>query len=243
MDIRHFGREGGDHLNRSSYYVDPVAAQLAPNELVLDVATGASAIPRELQRKGLQPIGIDRHEGLFMRKLENRVGTFLRADARNLPFANGVFGGVIAKDIIEHFPDGEVGNVLGEISRVLRPGGIAAVGCPVRSYASIALRRYWELMRRSEAKASIDDSLDPTHEQWFSEEELEQVLHEHMPACTILNTRYMLFGRHRFPKILIEPLRRFQVFLQRSEGRNSHSEWLQSALAFRIIKFLQKNEA
>jgi SAM-dependent methyltransferase len=47
------------------------------------------------------------------------------ADAAALPFVDGTFDGVLCSNMLEHTPD--VGAVLDEISRVVRPGGWAWV--------------------------------------------------------------------------------------------------------------------
>ena len=52
------------------------------------------------------------------------------ADVRRLPFRDGSFDAVYSMGTIEHFRDPET--ALGEIHRVLRPGGRAVVGVPNR---------------------------------------------------------------------------------------------------------------
>jgi glycogen(starch) synthase len=45
----------------------------------------------------------------------------VEADARNLPFADGEFDGLLALDLLPHLPDLDAG--LAELARVVRPGG------------------------------------------------------------------------------------------------------------------------
>jgi SAM-dependent methyltransferase len=52
------------------------------------------------------------------------------ADVRRLPFRDGSFDAVYSMGTIEHFRDPET--AVGEIHRVLRPGGRAVVGVPNR---------------------------------------------------------------------------------------------------------------
>ena len=52
----------------------------------------------------------------------------VRADALALPFPDGSFDHVIAAEVLEHIPDDR--RAIGEIARVLRPGGTAAVTVP-----------------------------------------------------------------------------------------------------------------
>jgi SAM-dependent methyltransferase len=56
-----------------------------------------------------------------------RVGS-VRGDALRLPFADGAFDRVIASEVLEHIPDDHL--AMGELSRVLRPGGSMAVTVP-----------------------------------------------------------------------------------------------------------------
>jgi SAM-dependent methyltransferase len=51
-------------------------------------------------------------------------------DVRDLPFADGSFDAIYSMGTIEHFADTE--RAVGEIARVLRPGGRAIVGVPNR---------------------------------------------------------------------------------------------------------------
>jgi SAM-dependent methyltransferase len=50
------------------------------------------------------------------------------ADATRLPFADGSFDRVIASEVLEHLVEDEV--AIGELARVLRPGGLAALSVP-----------------------------------------------------------------------------------------------------------------
>ena len=47
---------------------------------------------------------------------------FVRADARELPFADSEFDGLLAIDLLAHLPD--LGAALRELARVVRPGGL-----------------------------------------------------------------------------------------------------------------------
>jgi len=53
-----------------------------------------------------------------------------QADARALPWEDGFFDGVVAFSIFEHLRDNELRAALGEVARVLAPGGHLLVGCP-----------------------------------------------------------------------------------------------------------------
>ena len=56
----------------------------------------------------------------------------VRGDISRLPFADAAFDKVLASEVLEHLPDDVT--ALREISRVLRPGGVAAISVPYRNY-------------------------------------------------------------------------------------------------------------
>ena len=51
-----------------------------------------------------------------------------QGDATRLPFADGTFDRIIASEVLEHIADDEA--AMGELARVLRPGGTMAVTVP-----------------------------------------------------------------------------------------------------------------
>ncbi|MBN1979875.1 MAG: methyltransferase domain-containing protein, partial [Anaerolineae bacterium] len=109
------------------------ALELIPAPLVLDVATGTGRLPRALMR---QPpfegrvIGLD----LSRRMLAEAVGrtsqfadrlTYIWQDARRLPFDADTFDAVTCLEALEFTPNPR--EVLAELVRVLRPGGVLLV--------------------------------------------------------------------------------------------------------------------
>jgi SAM-dependent methyltransferase len=73
---------------------------------------GVRMFPADLEWEGL------RHgKGLGVARLT-------QADISALPFASGVFDLALSLDVIVHFPRGEEGRAMEELSRVLEPGGI-----------------------------------------------------------------------------------------------------------------------
>src|SRR5207249_4048969 len=62
------------------------------------------------------------------RWLRARHRVLVRASCDRLPFRNGSFSTVISSELIEHVPD--TPEVLAEMRRVLRPGGLLILGTP-----------------------------------------------------------------------------------------------------------------
>jgi len=90
---------------------------------VLDVGCGSSRILFDLP----DAIGVD----ILLRKLRyvrSRHPKVAQASIFALPFADAAFDTVICSEVIEHVPDDP--SVLGELARVLRPGGTLVLGTP-----------------------------------------------------------------------------------------------------------------
>ena len=109
------------------------ALELIPAPLVLDVATGTGRMPRALLRQPAfegRVIGLD----LSRRMLREAVRmtaqfadrlTYVWQDAQRLPFDDGTFDAVTCLEALEFTPSPE--DVLAELVRVLRPGGVLLV--------------------------------------------------------------------------------------------------------------------
>ncbi|MFQ6100402.1 MAG: methyltransferase domain-containing protein [Anaerolineae bacterium] len=109
------------------------ALELIPAPLVLDVATGTGRLPRALLR---QPpfdgrvIGLDLSRQMLRQAVRltaqfaDRL-TYMWQDARHLPFDDDTFDAVTCLEALEFTPDPQ--EVLAELVRVLRPGGVLLV--------------------------------------------------------------------------------------------------------------------
>jgi SAM-dependent methyltransferase len=99
---------------------------------VLDVGCGTGMATAELVRLGVDVSGLDLSPGMLevaRRSLPDvrfEVGSMLA-----LPHADGEFGGVVAFYSTIHVPDEELPTAVGELARVLRPGGHLLLGFQV----------------------------------------------------------------------------------------------------------------
>ncbi len=103
-------------------------------EHVLDVGTGTAQIPVALCRRhpDCRITAIDLSREMLKLGERNVAGAGFServrveyVDAKRLPYADGQFDAVISNSIIHHIP--APGTVLGEMKRVLRPGGLLFV--------------------------------------------------------------------------------------------------------------------
>jgi ubiquinone/menaquinone biosynthesis C-methylase UbiE len=122
-----------DHseVNRA-FVVDFLAVWQPPpgKPQVLDVGTGTAQIPIELCRQltGVTVVAIDAAQHMLKvakanvakAKFERRIEVQF-CDAKRMPFADGSFAAVISNSIVHHIP--QPLGVLGEIGRVVAPGG------------------------------------------------------------------------------------------------------------------------
>ena len=109
------------------------ALELIPTPLVLDVATGTGRLPRALLRqspfKG-RVIGLDLSRRMLREAVRRTAQfadrlTYIWQDARQLPFDDDTFDAVTCLEALEFTPDPR--EVLAELVRVLRPGGVLLV--------------------------------------------------------------------------------------------------------------------
>jgi demethylmenaquinone methyltransferase / 2-methoxy-6-polyprenyl-1,4-benzoquinol methylase len=106
--------------------------KVGPEHRVLDVATGTSAVARAIVRRtGASVVGLDQSEHM----VRQGVGRVARAGMRDrvrfvlghgerLPFAEATFDGATFAYLLRYVDD--VGATLGELARVIRPGGVLA---------------------------------------------------------------------------------------------------------------------
>jgi dolichol-phosphate mannosyltransferase len=90
---------------------------------ILDIGCGSSRIILDLP----PAVGMDILQNK-LRWLRPRHHLLVRGMCQQLPFRDGRFGAVINSEVIEHVPDAP--EILTEMWRVLRPGGILILGTP-----------------------------------------------------------------------------------------------------------------
>lgn len=114
---------------------------------VLDVATGTGLVAHELVGRGFRVTGVDQSEEMLARarkRFGDSVG-LVRSSAESLPFADAAFDHLTVTYLLRYVDD--PGATLGELARVVRPGGTIAsleFGVP----GGIA-RPAWELCVRA----------------------------------------------------------------------------------------------
>jgi 2-polyprenyl-3-methyl-5-hydroxy-6-metoxy-1,4-benzoquinol methylase len=106
-----------------------------PGRMILDIGCDWGFACMTIAGTGARAWGvdIDRSSIEFGRRLAaaNGISVDLQyANARALPFPDASFDAIVAIETIEHVPVAERAQVFREISRVLKPGGVAAISTP-----------------------------------------------------------------------------------------------------------------
>ncbi|MFF5265166.1 class I SAM-dependent methyltransferase [Actinomadura viridis] len=104
------------------------AAKVGAGTRVLDVGTGPGVVAREAVRRGAEVAAVDADPGMAETASRNVPGLDVRvAVLPALPFADAEFEAAAGNFVINHV--GDPAAALGELRRVLRPGGRLALTC------------------------------------------------------------------------------------------------------------------
>jgi len=122
-----------DALRRLSRVVR--MAGVEAGERILDLGSGTGVlIPHLLDALGPRGTVVAADFSAEMirqsarRRWDSRV-SLVQADGLRLPFANGAFDRVLCNATLPHFADKQA--ALGEMTRVLRPGGVVVISHPI----------------------------------------------------------------------------------------------------------------
>jgi SAM-dependent methyltransferase len=104
-------------------------ADLDLGEDVLEIGPGFGATTRVLARRPGR-LSVVELERSYCERLRRDLGervVVVQADATEMPFDDGRFSGVVCFTMLHHLPSPALQDrLLGEVSRVLRPGGVFA---------------------------------------------------------------------------------------------------------------------
>jgi SAM-dependent methyltransferase len=167
-----------------------LCAPYLPDGRVLDLGCGIGHSFRELAPR--ETVGVD----LAAEALEGQDRETHVADMRALPFADGSFASVLSVQSIEHVPDPE--RVLGEVVRVLEPGGTAIFVTPNRLEF-----------------ARPDEIIDPYHHVEYDAGQLRALCGAWFEDVSILG----LSGSARWRELVDEEHRRLDALLRRDPLR------------------------
>jgi 2-polyprenyl-3-methyl-5-hydroxy-6-metoxy-1,4-benzoquinol methylase len=96
--------------------------------LVLDIGCGTGIISKKMNAEGLQPIGLDISEFALIKYHKRNLKGIIADLESCIPFDDGLFDKIWISEVIEHVRNYE--NLISEIYRVLKPGGILYLTTP-----------------------------------------------------------------------------------------------------------------
>jgi ubiquinone/menaquinone biosynthesis C-methylase UbiE len=96
---------------------------VGPGTHVLDLGCGAGRDMAWLENRGTTVVGSDLSVGMLAQARHRARGSLVQADMRRLPFQTGCFQGVWCCAALLHLPKVDAPCALGEVHRVLTPGG------------------------------------------------------------------------------------------------------------------------
>jgi 2-polyprenyl-3-methyl-5-hydroxy-6-metoxy-1,4-benzoquinol methylase len=106
-------------------------ADIAPGGRVLDVACGTGVLTKAAAEMGAHVIGIDASEGYLAGARRHRSHpniTYEHGDIRRMRFDNDAFDAAVSTLALDLLPKPEIEQVVAEMRRVTRPGGVVASG-------------------------------------------------------------------------------------------------------------------
>lgn len=122
--MRYFSRRVLDPTLVAYYY-----HHFGPVKKVLDLGCGLGCLGRLKPDAFIEVYGLDSDEVAIAKAKEFEYAQVLDLETSTLPFDEEYFDAVLAKDILEHLQKPWI--VVGEIYRVLRPGGVVIASVPM----------------------------------------------------------------------------------------------------------------
>lgn len=192
-----------DHAEVNRVFVDDLLAVGLPAGPILDLGTGTAQIPIELCGRELPAdvaqdiLAIDLAEHMLRVASDNICRAQVadrvqleRIDAKQMPYADGLFAAVISNSIIHHIPNPT--DVLAEAWRVLAPGGLMFVRDLLRPEEEQTVRHLVETYA-SDATASQRQMFDASLRAALTVDELLALI---APFCPDASTVRATTDRH-----------------------------------------------
>jgi ubiquinone/menaquinone biosynthesis C-methylase UbiE len=154
-------------------YSEEIAQKLAlsQDDIVLDIGCGTGIIDAEIAAHTNQIVATDFCEVMAWRTRSNTAtcGNVLvvASDCTALPFKCGVFSKVVVYAVAQYLDEAQIGLMLGEAQRVVRPGGLIMLGEIPRSRDVDILSRVRDVWAHQGARGILSKLLDRLYERWL----------------------------------------------------------------------------
>jgi SAM-dependent methyltransferase len=118
--------------------LEMLAGKLPPGGKILEIGGGAGWQAAELARRGMDVTSVDLAGNPYAAE---SVWPVMEYDGRNLPFADSSFDAVFSSNVLEHVE--HVEELLAEISRVVRPGGVSVHLMPTPAWRLLTILTHY----------------------------------------------------------------------------------------------------
>lgn len=138
-----------------------VAAAFEPiaQKSLLDIGCGTGVLARSLSFRGARVVGVDPNdEALAAARQAVPAGTFHRAGAQALPFADGSFDGAVFLNSLHHVPNPDMRRALRETARVVKAAGTIVVVEPLAGGSFFSVLRLVE--DETEVRAAAQEVIE-----------------------------------------------------------------------------------
>jgi len=151
------------------------AALLPRAGRVLDVGCGDGSLTLLVRGGRCFVAGVDRDAARLRDARRKGVAVACAdLDVTALPYSDGAFGAVACLDVVEHVLD--PGRLLGEIARVLRPGGVLVLTTPNIRFYPFVLSLLRGRFPRTGGAAGDDGAWDGGHWHYFTFADIRQLV-------------------------------------------------------------------
>ena len=112
-------------------------------EKIIEAGCGLGRYVKYLSNKGYDIEGIEYNsEAVRIIREKDKTLTVIQGDVLKMPYPSNSIGGIISLGVIEHFIPGPF-EVLNEMHRVLKPGGIAIISVPCLNLIRRIKRKFY----------------------------------------------------------------------------------------------------
>lgn len=193
------------HEERYAFFRDRIAG-----EKVLDTACSFGGGTAILAEKAKEVVGIDIDDeqlGHAEHNNKNPNVMFERMDATNMTFADNFFDAAVASEVIEHVNATDQRKMLGELQRVVKPGGAIFISTPDKYVWHEKMAISWDEhiceLTRDEFETLAGEYFDVqgTYGQWklqktSSLKEAERWVLNLLKKMDVFNLRHSLFSKN-----------------------------------------------
>lgn len=160
---------------------------------LLDVGAGRGELLRMARDSGWSAIGIEPSPGFADYAASHSGAEVRRQTLERCGFAADTFDAVMLAGVLEHVYDPD--STMGEIARILRPGGALILDLPNEEGLYFRLGNLYQRLRRRDWVVNLSPTFPPFHTFGFSPRSLHRLLVKHglrPVACRTYGGRSML---------------------------------------------------